>query len=49
MPRVPNRQSVLLVIVVAAAIMCGCSDHGVPSKTDSKPKPKVPDGGVLLQ
>jgi phosphate transport system substrate-binding protein len=41
--------SALLVAMVAAGIMCACSAHAAPSKSQSKPKPAVPNGGILLE
>jgi phosphate transport system substrate-binding protein len=43
------KASALLVAVAAAGIMCACTAHGAPSKSQSKPKPAVPKGSILLE
>ncbi|HUK35836.1 MAG TPA: phosphate ABC transporter substrate-binding protein PstS [Vicinamibacterales bacterium] len=37
------------LIVCAAVTFSGCSVGAVPAKSNMKPKPTVPDGGILLQ
>lgn len=49
MGRTIPKASGLLVAMVAASIMCACSAHGAPSRIETKPKPVVPKGGILLQ
>jgi phosphate transport system substrate-binding protein len=43
------KASALLLALVSAGIMCACTAHGAPSKSQSKPKPAVPNGGILLE
>lgn len=42
------RASAVLLAMVAAGMLCACSARGAPSKSQFKPRPTVPKGGVLL-
>ena len=39
----------VLVALAAAGMMCACPASGAPPKNETRPKPAVPKGGILLE